>query len=388
MLAAGDHWPRLVVGLQTASLAVLAVVLLNLFRSLSVPPRFAAPATGLICINPGILAASRNLLPELLLGLLLVLVWTASLRVIATRHALWIGLASGYAALVKPMWVLGALPLAAALALLHRRRLILPAAVLAGHFAVCGAWQAYLLVHFHQPVFSRIGAKNLNLALLRAGFTADAPETPLYQYLQQSGLLDQALTLRWDDLAGFTCLKNTIPDAEQPDPAFYRRILTRHWPAVAWFQLRRWPQFFMARVPGFNDRSFPGMPRLARYLYEGAYAWWFRAGPRRAALPTLLLLLLASFACCFSSPLLRPLAAVSTAIALYFSGVITALTYQDSLFIRMRAGLEPILLFLSLVPLWLLIDRLARARTLVPDPTPPSSSPPRPPPASSAPPAT
>ena len=354
MLAAGDHWPRLVVGLQTASLAALGVVLLNLFLQFNVPPFFACPAAILICIDPGVLAASRSLLPELFLGLLLVLLWTASLRATATRHALLIGLASGYAALVKPVWIFGALPLAAALALLHRRKLAIPLAVLAGHVAVCGAWQGYLLVQFHQSTFSRIGTHNLNLALLRGGFTADAPDTALYHYLQQSGLLDQALALRWEDLAGFTRLKNTIPDAEQSDPAFCRRILSRRWPAVAWLQLRRWPQFFMVRVPGFEERSFPGMPHWARYLYEGGYAWWFRADPGGVAFPTLLLLLLVSFACCLSTARLYPLAIVSAAIILYYSGIIVSLTYQDSSFIRMRAGLEPLLLFLSLLPLGLL----------------------------------
>lgn len=52
MLAAGDHWPRLVVGLQTASLAALGVVLLNLFLQFNVPPFFACPAAILICIDP------------------------------------------------------------------------------------------------------------------------------------------------------------------------------------------------------------------------------------------------------------------------------------------------------------------------------------------------
>jgi hypothetical protein len=396
--AAGAPWPRMVVAVQMLSLAGLAVVLLGFFRRLGAPAPVAAPASILVCVNPGLLAAARNLLPELLLGLVLVPAWIASIHLAAdpgprsVRRAALLGVASGCAALIKPVWLLGALPLAAMLVLTHRRTprraLAIAGALLSGHLLVCGAWQAFLLARFGQTEFSRVGGKNLNLALVRAGLAPHAEGSALYRHLEQAGLLQEAAALRWDQQQRFNRMKDLIPDDLELDPSFYRLVLRRCAAAAARLQLRRWPAFFSVRPPPLAAGSFPGLPRVLRYVYLGAYAWWFRADPGGFEVPTLLLLLLAAFGWCLRFPELRALAGVSAAAVVYFSGVVVALTYQDSLFIRMRAGLEPILLSISLIPICGVMARRHRARTPAPDPATAPGSPPPAPRGSNAPPAT
>ena len=91
------------------------------------------------------------------------------------RAALLCGVLSGLAALVKPVWILGCLPLAACVLLLRRREGLraaaAAAAIVIGHAAVVAPWQLFLFEKYGQLGPSRTGAANVNMAAMRYGMT-------------------------------------------------------------------------------------------------------------------------------------------------------------------------------------------------------------------------
>jgi len=221
--------------------------------------------------------------------------------------------------------------------------------MLAVHGAICLAWQVVLLVQFQQKTISDVASVNINLAIMRAGLTRRAEGTSLYNFLQREGILDEALSLKWDDFDKFTAIKDKIPWQERADPLFYSAALSKDGLAFVSIQISRWPRFFTTRPGTQQTNTFQNMPQLVKYLYQGFFNVLFR--------PLLPILLMIAIGLIFVQRL-RSVLIVSLLTILYFSSVLAVLTYQDPHYIRMRVAVEPIMIFVALLPLYFISEKL------------------------------
>ncbi len=367
----GEHWERAAIAGQLAMLALTAALLAGALRRLTIPAWAAIVAAAACCVTPGMLFMSGIVLPEVCLAMTLMFAWCLGIRLadpdVPARHlfrdALLCGAVSGIAALVKPVWTLGCLPLAAGVLLLRRRdgrrAVAAAAAIVCVHAALVGAWQVFLFAKYGQVTPSRMGTAEINMAAMRYGMTADAAGTPLYDYLDRHGLLADARRLQWKDLGEFTRIKSAIPWEFRTDPEFERAILRKHGPQFVGLQLARMGRFFVVHPPPADRLKFRGLPGAARRLYVHAYNGVFRIDTSRARLPVIAFLLVLGFATCLAVRRARPAGIVTAAMIAYYAAIISLLTYQDALFIRMRIAIEPELLFLAAAPVLLLLSGAA-----------------------------
>ncbi len=374
-----ERWPAFVVGAQMLLLGAIASILFGVLRAIPVPLPIAALSAIFCSVTPGLLRYSSSLLPELLLGFLITLSWSEAVRLAradsgALCRTVWLavgcGAVSGLAVLVKPVWILGIVPLAAGVFLMRRRAGSGRAAAVAivmvfAAVLVIVPWQLFLLRRFGQTTISRVGAANVNLTALRAGLVEDGRGTPLYGYLASNGLLDDARRLRWEDFDEFTRIKVALPWEIRVDPGFQRRVLERDFAAYAWRQARRLPAFFSTHPPPLADGEFPGLPGFVRRLYVRVFDNLFRANLGPVRVPVLLILLIAGLAYGMTRSRLRPVLVTGALAVAYYAAIVAFLTYQDSHFIRMRIPLEPVLLTLFLVPFLDVLSRVGAARVSV-----------------------
>ena len=359
----GTAWPHAVVLAQMALLAGIASSLFGIFVRGSIPPNRAAVAAVFCSVTPGLIGLTSCMLPEILLAFLLTLCWSRSLHLVTETRpfgrdlvasAVACGALSGAAALVKPVWVLGILPLAAGVALGRRKTSSswagLAVLMIAAHVALVGSWQIFLAREFGQWKISRVGTAAMNLAAIRAGMTGNAEGSPLYRYLERTGLLEEALKLRWQDFERFTGIKDAIPWEERTDPVFARQVLRRDPAGYVLLQLRRLPTFFTVSPPPFARSAFSGMPAFLRGLYARCYAAVFRIEIGGWRVSVLAILIVLGSARSVRSERLRPIVLTGVLVAVYYSVVVTLLTYQDPLFIRMRVPCEPLLLAVAIAP--------------------------------------
>lgn len=357
-------WTSVVVLIQYTSLAIISCLLLNLFCTYNVSTVVALPASIIIGICPDLISAANYILPELILPAFITLAWFTVLHMDALQdkrrvfiRAGLVGLFSGMAVLIKPVWLLGIIPLSAGFLLAnlkeYRKALGPIAIMILAHVAIWWAWQGFLVVRFHQFVPSRIATVNLNLAAIREGLTKNASDTPLYNYLKGRGLLERSVKLTWKDYDKFTEIKNQIPWSERLDSSFYKKALSNNKLQFAKDQLSRWPRFFINRPRGIDsDHAFPFMPRWLKFLYFGSYNWLYRH-----LLP---LLLSVSLITGLYYRKLRLLTLTSFFIIMYLSITLALLTYQDPHFTRMRVAVEPVMLFMTFLPVCLGIDYLLK----------------------------
>jgi 4-amino-4-deoxy-L-arabinose transferase-like glycosyltransferase len=229
----GDGWEHAIIVVQAAMLALTAAAVADVLRRMSVPPWAAVATASACCVTPGLLFMTGMVLPEVCLAMMLTLVWRATILLADpqdqgarrfVRAALLCGAASGVATLVKPVWILGAAPLAVAVLLSQRRSasraLALAGIIVLAHLALVLPWQLFLIQKYGQYELSRTGTANINMAGIRNGLTLDAAGTPLYEFLATTGLLDRALRLTWDHFDEFAQLKEAIPWEYRTDTAF------------------------------------------------------------------------------------------------------------------------------------------------------------------------
>ena len=252
---AGERWPDVLVFVQVGMLGALAAALSRSLRRVGLRPALAFVAAVASCATPSLILYSRYLLPEVLMSLLVALAWDVTLRSMdgrsrfgSTLAAAVAGILSGAAALTKPLWLLGALPLAIGILLagksdlaVRRRAALMLVAV---HAAVILSWQAFLFHEFGQLRISTVGTINVNLAAIRLGMTHFGAGTPLYRHLESRGLLDAALRLRYADVRGFTQIKDAIPYDLRYDREFEKEVVLDHLGVFLLRQLPRVPMFF------------------------------------------------------------------------------------------------------------------------------------------------
>ncbi|MFC1584248.1 hypothetical protein ACFL5V_01730 [Fibrobacterota bacterium] len=362
----GAAWPRLVVIMQMISLSALISAMFWLYTTLGISPWIALPAALAVGVNPNTIRNVGFIIPELLLGVIISLAWIQLVRLYNHKHAAWkkvlgkaalIGGLSGLALLFKPVWILGIVPLMAGAGLVFIARPKIAGAVmgvmLLTHVVIWWSWQVFLLIHFNQIKPSVASANMFNFCSIRAGLTHHAEGTPLYHYMEEKGILDEAKSLTWHDFEKWSRIRQQIGYPIRYDETFYRAVFAREIMTLIKIQISRWPKFFTTRTPfprGGDDYTFPLMPSFVRYLYYGSYNWLFRPiGP---------ILLILSLVYGMYNPRLRPVTISAALIILYFSSVVTFSSYQNPLFMRLRVGLEMMLLFMAFLPLCVFSQKL------------------------------
>jgi hypothetical protein len=363
-ILSGVSWTYLISLAQLAFLLVIANLVLNIFSTFVASKWVATCSSIFISIAPDLIRASLVLLPELMLAMLLVVVWKLMLNMASQKefyesrfgYPLIIGVISGIASLCKPVWALGFIPLVLGVMVLSNQK-ILVAIRYAGliacfHLILLISWQLFLIYNFNQFSISTVGATNLNRLSLRAGFTKDGEGTKVYEYLDSKGLLGKSQELKWHKYEEFTELKNNVPHAIIADPSFYRKAIRGNLTTFLKLQLSRWHIFYIHRPPCPDQKYFHHFPELFRYIYCGTYNIFFR--------PVLPALLLFSLLAGLYLRNTRKFTVVTALILLYFSAVITFFSYQDPHFARMRVGVEPLFLALSLLPAQVIIEQQFR----------------------------
>ena len=355
-LLAGARWEPFLILLQITAGALTAVMIFQAFQFLKAPTALSLIAAVVIGINPNWLAASRNLLPDQLLGVFVTAALLLTLRLICDRQqeptqnlrlAIAIGLLSGFAALLKPIWVLGVVVFV--MPLLLTRHLDWPqkraiGMRLAGlHVLLVAIWQIWLIAQFGQFTPSLVSTANINLTLVRAGLTEYGEDTPLYAYLEEQGQLEAALALTWENFEEFKAIKNPMPGAIRLDTTFYPAVLAQDQWTFLTIQTQRMPQYWLSTYSDLSDQAFPGMPENLLDLYFRLFDVLFRP------LTAWLFLL----ACIYglAQIRLRPATLLFMGAILYNAVMIIWLTYQDSLIERNRASIEPAMFFFILLPL-------------------------------------
>jgi len=377
LFGSSSVWPTLVGIIQMLLVGAAASCLCILFRLIQAPSWFAILGAVFCCSTPGLVSFYYLLLPEVLLAFLLTVCWTCAVllgtpRPISIRTSVLLaavcGIFSGLATLTKPLWLLGILPLAAAVYILRRRfakehlakLLIL---MIALHAAIILPWQIHLIRKFNQHNLSRVGTTNFNLAAIRAGFTHDGAGTPLYNFLDRSGLLPMALALHWEDFDNFTHVKDGLPWEMRTDETFAAAVRKQDLGAYAWLQLKRVPAFFSVHTPTMDIMDFPGLPSIGRALYLRMYSAVFSVNIGAIRFPVFLLLLCVSVVWSIRVERLRPIVITGIFAGLYYMAIVVFLTYQDPLFSRMRVAVEPMLFAVILVPY---IDIVSHKVTKIP----------------------
>lgn len=367
-------WPTAVMWLQIAMLGLVSWVVCRALRRQGVAGGLAAAAGVAASATPALIFYSRSLLPEVLLPLCIVLAWAATLRCMDAkaedhpiRLAAIAGLWSGIAVLTKPVWILGALPLAIGVLFWGRSpqatRLRSAVVLLVVHGVLALGWQAILYVRFGQLRPSRTGTIALNFAGIRHGMTRFGSGTPLYQHLEQAGLLSTALNLKWEDQDAFNRVKNGVPDEFRIDTRFEKAVVRDHLGLYVRKQLPRLPAFFSTRPLIEGHRSGGGLAGALRKLHRLVYALYFRVGGRTLSSPCLVLFLAAA-AWAFSRPDLRGFIVVSILCVANVWLLTVFLSFQDSTLARYRTEVEPILFAVTLLPLCVGIGRVFGAGKL------------------------
>lgn len=365
----GD-WRRTTVAGQKLSIALLAAVLVSLFKSLGLPAGWSITGALLCGLSPSTINYSDWILPELGVVVGLTLLWklVVDLTHKSGAQQVWAaaaaGLLSGIVVLLKPVWLGGVFFVGVGLLLAEkeRKRMIPAVAAMTGcHVVVCSAWVAFLAVNFGQYSISRTGTIAFNLAAIRAGLVDSGRGTNLYDHLAAAGLLEEARRLKWDDFERFTKIKDGIPLDLRVDSGFARQVAReRLWDYIR-VNVARVPTFFVTRSGG-PDGGFPGMPSWLRRLYFRFYDNLVRVGSRKPGFPVLLVLLVISTSVGLRNEQLRSQTAVGASMIAYFALVLPLMSFQDQNFMRYRVEIDAVMLAVAGGPLACAALRLWRRR--------------------------
>jgi hypothetical protein len=344
-----ENWEKLLILFQYIALAFLAIPIYKLYKYLHISTGVSIVFCVFILIAPGLVGTSALLLPELMLGFFITLAWFFTIQIISNKSrspgkqlilATLSGFLSGFAVLQKPVWILGFIPLSLGVLfvfLLGRsyKGFYLGLTIALSHMLVHMAWQVPLIIKYDQYMLSNIGTVNLNLVSIRLSLTKHTEGTKLYSLIKQKGKLGEALHLKWKDDDKFSQFKKLAHS--EPDTHFYKNAILKEPFKFLGAQIKRWPWFFMVRHGYYNKNSFPLMPKSVRYLYFGSYNWLFR--------PLMPILLLLSICYGLYRAELREITIISGLVLIYFSGMVTFLSY-------------PVLLFTAFLPICIFWDKI------------------------------
>jgi hypothetical protein len=263
------YWEKMIIIIQLSCLLIIIFIIFKLYKIYSISYYIAIPAIVIIAINPSTIIYTSYLVPEIFLGFFITLAWFLTIRIneqiiqnkVNFLYVFLLGICSGSALLMKPVWLLGILPLIGAICILnyrHLNKLVPLVVVLVGiHLMFWWSWQIFLYQKYHQINLSRIGTVNLNLLVIRMGLTKDGEGTSLYNFLKDNDLLNEALQISWDYPEKHHELKYKIPFEQITDNSFIKQIISKDNNKIRIItnQIYRWPAFII-KGPAFEQELF------------------------------------------------------------------------------------------------------------------------------------
>ena len=359
----GDSWTENVFLLQLFNHASILTLCFFLFNYL-VGNRFLAALLCLIIgFNPSQLYWLPSVLPEMLLCFFITLCWVLSLFFIYSQGRYFpktiltsIGTFSGIAALVKPVWMLGIIPVFISLLIFNQSKRVnfykLIICTVGLHFMLIYGWKSAQYINGVETSNGRILTINVCMASLRSGLIKHGEGTRLYESIKNMGYLTQAKLLNGEDNEKFREIYNALNEEQRCDPEFERRIRDNARVEYLIAQMKYWHRFFSNRMFYPNTpKTFLGLPDEVRYLYVTSYSYFYR--------PLMPLMLLLTLALYFIYPKYKAFIFTSLSILIYFSLVVIIFTKSQSSVMRMRVPVEIILFATSLLPFMCYIKKNA-----------------------------
>jgi hypothetical protein len=360
---ADDHWPTLLVLFQYLLLCCISLMAFSILQKFF-RPWLSGIFSVVIGISPGIAHSAAFILPELILAFFITIAWYAIVRMflikqITSRQIIVLSMLaggfSGLAALSKPVWILGFIPISLAAIIVFRKNL--KHAIQVGlsisltHILLCALWISFLYINFGQLGISRIGTVAINVILVRAGLTHYAEGTEVYNYFKEHDTLEKANQLTWDNFALFREVLKQMPWSIRYDKEFAKKIFAEDISTYFFIQLSRLPIFFRTRCSFLpNENRFPKALSFLNYIYMGSYNkfhWIF--------IP---LFLLISVILLFQKTTFNSLLLLSLFMIAYYSCVVTFLTYQNPHFIRMKPPIDPLLYITAFISFCFIAGKL------------------------------
>ena len=368
MIISQENWQQLFSIFQIILHSSVCTILFFSFREFGIKRVISFLLSLLIGFNPNLIYYTNYLLTDFLLAILTTLSWifgTKLLKKYKNKNLRYIytvltGLFFGLAVVTKPVSILMVLCLITSLAIINKINfnfLKLSCLLLLLNFSFHVSWNEYKKLHNAELKFSIMEfiENGINMTAIRAGLVESGKGTPLYNYLDQNNLIEEArkfkikLSYTMDTQPNYMNFKSYLPWDVANDKYFAYAIIKNVPFEIFLASISNWHSFFTKRsfFPGNN--SFPRMPDFIRFLYVNIYSILYR--------PFLLFLLLISFYI-FWKKRLPELFYFSLFLIIYASLVTALFTPQGGEFPRYRVWLEYILWFCSLIPIGIAIQSL------------------------------
>lgn len=199
---------------------------------------------------------------------------------------------------------------------------------------------------------------NTNLSLIRMGSIDADEESPLYTFLEHKNLISEISGRNWDnskkEFDRFTKIKNQIPTKYREDPTFWKSILLEN-PKYLFnyltFQITRIPAFFSTSAANYNVDF---LPKQLNRLYQS-----FFYNIHSKHIVGICFILFSLFIGIFNFKELS-LHKILFFLIIGTTSVICLLVYQNSHYIRMRAVIEPLIIYVSLYSLYTVLNYLRK----------------------------
>tara|TARA_B100001250_G_C19768108_1_gene775759 strand:+ start:292 stop:1602 length:1311 start_codon:yes stop_codon:yes gene_type:complete len=187
---------------------------------------------------------------------------------------------------------------------------------------------------------------NINLALIRMGLIDGSQGTKLYKYLDNNGLIPEISNRSWtsnyDEYNSFNEIKKNIPWEYREDYLFWKNILNKPTNLIKYssFQFSRLPIFFATSAENGSVKFlFEPLNNIYQRFFSNIHSKHI-AGI--AFISFTLIIGLFNFNKLSIHKLLFFL-------ILEVSIILCLLTYQNAHFLRMRASIEPLIVYVTLV---------------------------------------
>jgi hypothetical protein len=347
----GDYWSQALVILQILAMATSGVLCFNIIKLFTFGNFIAFLSAVFAVCMPALISHSQFLLTESFHSFFMTLTWYLTVLFLTQsyepkskfRLVLCIGLLSGICALIKPIWLMGIVPLTIACfcVLKYRKEKYISYLLLLGlaHLIVVYSWGLFVNAKYQTLSISRVGTVNFNLTAIRAGLTKYGEGTSLYNYLDSTGQLEQALLLKWENSSdGFDSIKTHLPWEVRTDESFRNNVMKSAWKPYLACSIKRYSAFYKTKESSatlFLNNSF--LKRIYQFVYS-----------RMVSLFIVLLPLSLLFA--FWKKELRGFQILNFSIILYYYVMLTLFTYYDSSFDRLRTSVDVIMVITSLLP--------------------------------------
>ena len=256
--------------------------------------------------------------------------------------------------LLKPIWLL--IPISIFISelikMLINKRLVLKVPLYFGFpFFIYYLTFSYYLNVNNQESLSGVKNINLNLSFLRMGII-QKNNSKLYEYLEKNDLVEYVNNRKWTDnlieYEKFQKLKK-IPKIYLIDSHYWKNAISQKDNYILFFYktIKRIPSFFSTSAENGNVKIFGS--NLLNYLYQAFYGFIHKNFSFLIVFHFLLIV----FLIINKNEILKnsSFLVVISFLVLAFAITSTVFSYQDQTFLRVRAGINPIVNFMFIYPI-------------------------------------